>query len=373
VFGVVMRYLLCLLVLTVVGISVAVLWLVSDYQRFLSSPVVVTTSQLQLTVKSGDTLSGLMQTMQKNRLVLASQSPFAPLLGEYYLRYLAKVNGQASQLKAGKYQLKVGMTAPQLLNLLVSGKVITEKIRFLEGWNIKRLRQAIADNSLLAKTLEYVPDDQLLKALSLSQQQSASAEGLFFPDTYTFINGEKDSEVLKRAYRLMQQKLKESWQQRDTSIPIKTPYELLIVASLIEKETSKSSERAKIAGVFYNRLHKGMLLQTDPAVIYGLGSAYQGKLYKKDLQTDTPYNTYTRRGLPPTPIALPGLASIEAASRPAPTRALYFVADGKGGHVFSTTYKNHLKAVSAYRQWLRAKSKKSKQQTKPPPKHSHDG
>ncbi|PID66808.1 MAG: aminodeoxychorismate lyase, partial [Gammaproteobacteria bacterium] len=236
-----------------------------------------------------------------------------------------------------------------------SGKTIAHKIRFLEGWNFKRFREELQNNPHIDHTLLFVPDKDILSILGASE--GTHPEGYFFPDTYQFPNRGKDIDVLRQAYDLMQKNLEAAWAERDKSIALKTPYELLILASIIEKETALDSERRQVSGVFHRRLAKGMPLQTDPTVIYGMGDQYNGRIYKSDLRRDTPYNTYTRKGLPPTPIAMPGRASLMAAGQPDNSRALYFVADSTGGHTFSDTYQQHLQAVKVYRQ-QQAKAKK---------------
>ncbi|PIE39913.1 MAG: aminodeoxychorismate lyase [Gammaproteobacteria bacterium] len=291
-----------------------------------------------------------------NHLPLATESPFAEQLAPYYFRYLAKSTHQAGSLKIGEYQLQPGMTPPQMLNLLTSGKTIAHKIRFLEGWNFKRFREELQNNPHIDHTLLFVPDKDILAILGAPE--NTHPEGYFFPDTYQFPNRGKDIDVLRQAYDLMKKNLDIAWQKRDKSIALKTPYELLILASIIEKETALDSERRQVSGVFHRRLAKGMPLQTDPTVIYGMGDQYKGNIYKNDLRRDTPYNTYTRKGLPPTPIAMPGLASLMAAGQPDNSRALYFVANSLGGHTFSDTYQQHLKAVKVYRQ-QQAKAKKT--------------
>lgn len=349
----IIKWLFRLFVLSVVTGLVAVVLLFIDYKKFLNTPIVVEGSPESFSVKSGDSISSLARSFDRAGLSLAATSSYSPELGKYYFRYLAKSTGRANHLKVGEYALEKGMTPSELLDVLISGKTITYKVRFLEGWNFKQLRAELAANPHIVQTLTYVPDDEILSALGLGKKQFF--EGMFFPDTYQFPNRTKDSDVLKQAYHLMQKNLQTAWDARDTSIQLKSPYELLILASLIEKETSLDSERKQVSGVFHRRLAKGMRLQTDPSVIYGLGNKYRGTIYKSDLKKDTPYNTYTRKGLPPTPIAIPGLASLIAAGQPDSGNSLYFVATGNGGHTFSATYKEHLKAVQAYRKQQKKK------------------
>lgn len=350
------RWFFRLFVFAVLTIIAVVVFFFVDYKRFLSTPMVVSGSPETFTVKSGDTISALIQSFDKEGLPLATQSPFSKALGGYYFRYLAKSSHKANQLKIGEYQLQQGMTPPQVLDVLISGKTIAHTVRFLEGWNFKQLRAELQNNPHIDHTLLFVPDKDIMTALKLGNGKTAY-EGQFFPDTYQFPNHAKDSEVLKQAYDLMQKNLKTAWQARDKNIRLKTPYELLILASIIEKETSLDSERQQVSGVFHRRLAKGMPLQTDPSVIYGMGDKYKGVIYRSDLRRDTPYNTYTRKGLPPTPIASPGLASLMAAGQPDKGKSLYFVANGHGGHTFTDTYQEHLKAVKAYRQQLKQGNK----------------
>ncbi|PID65719.1 MAG: aminodeoxychorismate lyase [Gammaproteobacteria bacterium] len=336
-------------ILAVIAVAV---FLFIDYKRFLSTPMVVSDSPKTFTVQSGDTISVLVRSFDKNGFPLASKSPFAKTLGSYYFRYLAKSSRKANQLKIGEYQLYQGMTPPQVLDTLVSGKTIVYSVRFLEGWNFKQLRTELQNNPHIDHTLLFVPDSDIMATLQLGDGQTAY-EGQFFPDTYQFTKHTKDSKILRRAYALMQKNLHKAWQARDKSIKLKSPYELLILASIIEKETSLDSERQQISGVFHRRLAKGMPLQTDPSVIYGMGDQYNGTIYRSDLKRNTPYNTYINKGLPPTPIASPGLASLLAAGQPDKGQSLYFVANGRGGHTFSNTYQQHLQAVKIYRQQLK--------------------
>lgn len=253
--------------------------------------------------------------------------------------------GQAGSIKAGVYQIKQSTTPYALMEMMSNGDSTQSSITFIEGWTFAQMRAALnANESIRHMTMAYT-DQELLHEIGI---EDAMPEGLFFPDTYFFVRDSSDKEILKRAYETMQTKLKAAWQSRAPNLPYKTPYEALIMASIVEKETGKSSERPMIAGVFINRLHMGMRLQTDPTVIYGMGSHFDGNLRKKDLLRDSIYNTYTRAGLPPTPIAMPGLAAIQAALHPADTEALYFVGKGNGSHAFSTTLQEHNRAVAKY-------------------------
>ncbi len=335
-------------------------FIVFDYQRFLKTPAVTVGSNLVFNVKSGDNIGRLIKKFPSHRIEIAAKSPLKKYLGRYYFRYFAKESQLAGQLKVGEYQLNVGMTPPEILGLLVSGKTIVHKVRFLEGWSFKQIRATLEKADHVEQTLEYVPDKDIIE--QIDPGNATFYEGQFFPDTYQFSNYVKDLDILKQAHHLMQKNLEKAWQARDKSIQLKSPYELLILASLIEKETSLDSERKQISGVFHRRLAKGMRLQTDPTVIYGMGDKYKGTIYKSDLKRDTPYNTYTRQGFPPTPIASPGMASLMAAGQPDKGKSLYFVANGTGGHTFSDTYKEHLKAVKVYREQKKQQTQQAQQQ-----------
>lgn len=345
-----LRWLSRLIIIALILVTCGGLYLFYDYKRFLQTPMVLESSPKTFSVKAGDTVTSLLKTFAERDMPLATESPFSQYLGSYYFRYLAKYSGKATRLKVGDYRLTDGMTPVELLDLLISDNTITYKVQFIEGKNFKQLRTALTQNPHIEQTLLYVPDKDIMA--TLGEIAITHPEGMFFPDTYQFPNRTKDFDILKQSYKLMQKNLAEAWENRDktTATMLKTPYELLILASIIEKETGTDSERHKISGVFHRRLARNMRLQTDPTVIYGLGERYRGTIYKSDLQEDTPYNTYTRSGLPPTPIAMPSKASLLAAGQPDKGTALYFVANGKGGHTFSATYQEHLKAVEVYRQ-----------------------
>lgn len=262
---------------------------------------------------------------------------------------IARLTGQATQVKAGSYLFEAAVAPTALLRKLTQGEILLGKITFIEGWTFRQMREAIDRHPRLRHDTAGLSDEALLAELGI---EAAHPEGLFFPDTYYFDIGSSDKALYLRAYRAMQQVLDEAWQARAEGLPYRTPYEALIMASIIEKETGVPEERPLIAAVFVNRLRLGMRLQTDPTVIYGMGERFDGNLRKVDLQTDTPYNTYTRAGLPPTPIALPGAASIYAALKPEASRALYFVSKGNGRHHFSETLDEHNRAVARYQRGL---------------------
>ncbi len=256
-------------------------------------------------------------------------------------------SGQARQIRAGSYEVEAGVTPRQLLGKMVRGDEVLETVRFAEGHTFAQLRAALAGAPALKASTRELSDVQLMAALG---EPTLAPEGRFFPDTYAYSRGVSDLTVLKRAFASMQRRLTSAWAERAVDLPLKSMEEALILASIVEKETGHEADRANVAGVFANRLRIGMPLQTDPSVIYGLGAAFDGNLRKRDLLADTPYNTYSRRGLPPTPIAMPGAASLRAAVQPAKTGALYFVArsDGSGGSVFSDTLADHNRAVNLF-------------------------
>lgn len=259
--------------------------------------------------------------------------------------WTARLSNQARQIKAGSYELVEGETLWSLLGKLTRGDQTTASLTIVEGTTFRQFRKTMAANVNLKQDTRELTDSDIMSKLGANSTQ---AEGQFFPDTYVFAKGASDWDVYRRAYRAMQTQLAAAWEQRDADTPLKTPYEALILASIVEKETGKAGDRGLVGGVFVNRLKIGMLLQTDPTVIYGLGDAFDGNLRKRDLQTDTPYNTYTRSGLPPTPISLAGQASLLAAVKPQPTKAIYFVARGDGTSQFSETLEAHNRAVNKY-------------------------
>ncbi len=266
-------------------------------------------------------------------------------VGRLQFEVLARALGRAQDAKAGRYELITAPTPLELLDKLTRGDVTQTEVRFIEGWTFRQLRAALDANPAARHDTQGLSDAQLLQKIGAAETH---AEGLFFPDTYLFARGGSDLRVLRRAYRAMQRHLAQEWLARAASLSYRSPYEALIMASIIEKETGRAEEREMIAGALVNRLKTGMLLQVDPTVIYGLGEAFDGNLKKIHLLTDGPYNTYTRAGLPPTPIAAPGLGSLRAALRPAKTNALYYVARGNGTSQFSRTLEEHNQAVRKY-------------------------
>ncbi len=266
-----------------------------------------------------------------------------PILWIWY----ARIFDLAKDIKAGEYRISSGMSALQVLDHIVTANVIQYSVTLIEGWTVAEALKAIQATPGIVNTLNAKDHQLILKSVNADSRFSHS-EGLFYPDTYQFIKGTKDHEILKRAHLRLVSAMDKAWESRDKNLPYKNAYEVLIMASIIERETSVGSERAQIAGVFVQRLLKGMRLQTDPTVIYGMGEQYQGNITRKDLRKPTPYNTYTNNGLPPTPIALPTEASLQAAVHPLLNGMLYFVAKGDGHHYFSKTLAEHEKAVREY-------------------------
>ncbi len=303
-----------------------------QYQKALNAPLVAEGDGI-ITIKRGDTLASLNRELVQRGVIHS----------DWVLPVYARLNPQAANIKAGDYRIDASASLPSLMNDITNGKVVVYNITVVEGKTFKDLRASLVQTAGIEHTLNDKTDAQIATLLGID----GSPEGWFMPETYQFHRGSSDLELLKRMYGEMQRTLEQEWPNRADGLPLANPYQALILASIIEKETGVASERPQIAGVFVRRLQKDMLLQTDPSVIYGAAD-YHGDLTRKHLQTDTPYNTYINKGLPPTPIALPGKASIQAALHPADGDSLYFVADGKGGHTFSATYEEHQQAVARY-------------------------
>jgi UPF0755 protein len=261
------------------------------------------------------------------------------------LYYWFRLSGQDRKIRAGSYELDAGTTPRSLLGKLVRGEESLRAVTLVEGWNFRQVREALARAEALKPDSQRLGDAELMATLG---RPGVAPEGRFFPDTYTYSRGSSDIAVLRRALHAMDRKLDAAWALRASGLPLRSADDALTLASIVEKETGRAADRADIAGVFINRLRIGMPLQTDPTVIYGLGDAFDGNLRRRDLQTDTPWNTYTRTGLPPTPIAMPGKAALLAAVQPSRTQALYFVARGDGSSHFSTTLDEHNRAVNKY-------------------------
>ena len=313
-------------------------WIGMDYNSFKTDTMNIAESRPMI-VAPGSSLTQIAQGLKDSGIIDQPR----------YLSFMGRWNGQASQIQAGEYLLTPGMTPTHLLELLVGGEVVQYSLTLVEGWTFKQMLAAIHQHDKIVKILDVVKPDMLHAAVMMRLGADGNhPEGLFFPDTYHFPRGTTDIEFIRRAHMAMQKRLAQEWQQRDTGLPYKTAYEALIMASIVEKETAVPAERPDIAGVFVRRLEKRMRLQTDPTVIYGLGDGFDGNIRRRDLRADTPYNTYTRHGLPPTPIALPSGEAIHAALHPAAGETLYFVAKGDGSHQFSATLEQHLAAVRKY-------------------------
>lgn len=318
-------------------------WLFARYASFADTPIGGVQAGQSVVIEPGDSFATVLGKLNKRG---------APTGQEVEWQLLARQLKAAGRLQVGEYALPNGITPRRLLANMRDGKVIRHRFTIVEGWNIRELRAALAKAVLLRQDAAQLDDVALMRALDAPGQHP---EGRFLPETYAYTKGDTDLSVLKRAHVAMVQALDQAWSSRAQNLPIKTKQEALTLASIVEKETGIAEERAQIAGVFARRLQKGMLLQTDPTVIYGMGSRYAGNISRADLLTDTPYNTYTRAGLPPTPIAMPGVDALRAATRPAPGDALYFVAvgDGSGRHVFSRSLDEHQAAVNRYIQRYR--------------------
>jgi UPF0755 protein len=321
-------------VLAALALCAALSWgALAGIRHVLDSPLELRASE-QFEVRPGASAAGIAAELA------ASGWLHHPRIWTWYARW----SGKADHLKAGFYELSPGETARTLLDQIVAGRVMLEQLTIIEGWTYRDLRRLLAGQRGVRQTLNGQDDAAVMAALG---SRGVHPEGQFFPDTYRFAYGTADLEILRIAHERMRSELALAWEQRTPVAQIATPYEALIMASIVEKESSRSDERQKIAGVYLRRLAIGMRLQADPTVIYGLGAAYDGNLRTRDMRTDTPYNSYTRAGLPPTPIALPGRESLLAVARPVVTGALYFVATGQadGSHYFSTTLAEHNAAV----------------------------
>jgi UPF0755 protein len=315
---------LCLTLLAIAGLS----W-------YAFSPLKLRSDPADFSIEPGSSLKSATRQIVESGVELNA----------WQFNLLGRLLGKAGTIKAGSYEVGSGITPLALLNKLTAGEVTQAEVVFIEGWTFRQVRAALNADPGVRHDSAALSDAQIMAQLGAAGR---NPEGLFFPDTYLFGKGANDLDILKRAYKAMDRQLQAAWQQRAPDLPYRSPYEALIMASVIEKETGQATDRALIGGVFVNRLRIGMMLQTDPSVIYGLGENFDGNLRKKDLLADTPHNTYTRTGLPPTPIAMPGQASLAAALNPAKTPALYFVARGDGSSEFSRTLAEHERAVAKY-------------------------
>lgn len=332
-----------LLLVFVVLILVVAAWGWNTISNSLDDKLVFETDYIDYEVKPGSSLSGILYDLNRKNILEHPK----------YLLWYIRLTGQGKAMKAGDYRLIKGMSAGELLNNIFSGKVIQRSITIIEGWTFKQMLEHIHANEHIKNTLVNVPVQEIMKKLGATNPHP---EGQFLPDTYYFTRGMSDLSLLQKAYTALQQTLEAQWEKRMVGLPYQSAYQALIMASIVEKETGKAEERQQIAGVFVRRIEKNMRLQTDPTVIYGMGERFKGNLRKKDLLTDTPYNTYRRKGLPPTPIALAGKDAIFAALNPEDGDTLYFVSKGDGSHAFSTTLEEHNKAVIKYQLKGRARS-----------------
>jgi UPF0755 protein len=317
-----------LLISAVVGVT-----LVADYARFIAQPFDIGEQTRLYEITPGSSFRKVVDELHHQGII---DKP-------YYWRLFARLQGKASKIKAGHYRLVGRMSPTELLDMFVNGKTVQYSLTLLEGWNYHQVLDAVMTHPEIKTTLSE--GEELMALLG---QPGMNPEGWFYPETYYFPQGTTDVEFLARSHKLMGDRLQHAWASRADGLPLKTPYEALILASIVEKETAVPDERPMIAAVFLSRLRKGMRLQTDPTVIYGMGDNYDGNIRSQDLRRDTPYNTYLHRGLTPTPIAMPSGAALRAALNPTKTKALYFVAKGDGGHHFSETYQEHRKAVIKY-------------------------
>jgi len=317
-------------------VTVSSVWLWTEYTQALSMPVVIEQSEI-VEIQKGDSFNKITAKL------VAQGIQIKPL----WFKVLAYKDKLTNKLKAGEYELKPGLTMPEVLAVFVNGKARQYSITFPEGWSFKQILQEISKNPYLKKTIGSMSYQDIMVKLG---SEYSHPEGLFFPDTYFFDKNATDISILKTAYQKMQLTLQSEWLKKEHNLPIDTSYQALILASIVEKETGAAIERPQIAGVFTRRLRKGMLLQTDPTVIYGMGERYKGNIRRKDLRQATAYNTYVIKGLPPTPIAMPGKEAIHAVLHPQQGKSLYFVAKGKGTgtHVFSATLREHNNAVNKY-------------------------
>ena len=319
----------------------AVAWI--DYVRVLNRPLITGEEPQTYVVESGSNLTRIVYDLEKKGFIERPR----------YLLLHARLHGSANQINTGEYLIKPKETAKQFLQQLFDGKVVQYALTIVEGWNFSQLMSELSQNTNLLQTLQGLSDKAIMNKLGYPEQHP---EGRFYPDTYLFPRGTTDVQFLQRAYRAMEQYLQQAWQERDVGLPFKTMDEALVMASVVEKETGLASERRAIAGVFIRRLEKRIRLQSDPTVIYGMGKRYKGNIRKRDLLEETPYNTYRRFGLPPTPIAMPGKEAIYATLHPQDGDALYFVSRGDGSHYFSATLEEHNQAVIKYQLKGRKKS-----------------
>ena len=332
-------------IVTALLAGILAFWLFDRYQRFADTPIAGIGEDASLVVASGDNFADVLRKLHALGVAPARDPEW---------QLLARQLGAASRLQVGEYALRPGISPRQLLLDMRDGKVVRRRFTIVEGWSLRQLRAALAKADPLAQETADLDGEALMKALGAP---GVHPEGRFLPETYLYTRGDSDLDILRRAHAAMERTLEAAWASRVAGLPLRTRDEALVLASIVEKETGIAEERPLIAGVFLRRLEQGMRLQTDPTVIYGMGEDYAGNIRRADLARDTPYNTYTRAGLPPTPIAMPGADALHAVTHPAAGDALYFVAvgDGSGRHVFSRNLAEHQAAVRAYLQRYRAR------------------
>ena len=347
-----MKKIVLFLFLCFILLAGAGFWGFQQLQQFLHQPVNVQNDQL-LTMERGTTGNKLVELLEKERILEDADR----------LSWLLKLHPELNKVKAGTYSLNGVKTVEDLLKLLNSGKEAQFNVQFIEGNTFKNWRKRLENAPHLKQTLKDKSEQEIFQLLALPKVSKAIDEwmkidGWLYPDTYNYTPNSTDLELLQRAAERMKKALDKAWNNRDKNLPLADPYEMLILASIVEKETGIAAERPQIASVFINRLKAKMKLQTDPTVIYGMGEDYNGNIRKKDLETPTPYNTYVIDGLPPTPIAMPSEEALQAVAHPAQTEFYYFVADGTGGHKFSRNLNEHNKAVQEYLRWYRQQNGK---------------
>ena len=322
------------IVIIVVAVAATIVW--QRTQGFAQRALVLDQAERVLVIERGDGFNAVLKKLRQQGVVQGSDLEW---------KLLSREMGVAGRMQVGEYSITSGLTPREILDRLSKGEVIQRKFTIVEGWNFRDLRAALEADALIKQSTQGLLDVQVMEKLGRS---GVFPEGRFLPETYVYTRGTDDIAVLDRAARAMDEALATAWESRKAGLPLASADEMLTLASIVEKETGLASERPQIAGVFVRRLELGMRLETDPTIIYGMGSSYAGNIRKRDLQTDTPYNTYLRAGLPPTPIAMPGKAALEAVASPADGDAIFFVARGNGAHYFSATYAEHLAAVRKY-------------------------
>lgn len=328
------------------GIYVGIFY--SDWIRFLETPIIAKDqAPLNYVFLPGSSVGDVARYLNRRGVL---KSP-------YYFMLLARFSGTATRLKAGEYQFDPGTTPIQLLEQMAAGRVIIRELTLVEGWTFAQFLQHMQANPHITHTFTGLTPNEIM--VRLGYVGIGNPEGWLFPDTYRYVGGTADATLIRHAYQAMSSRLATEWATRTPGLPYRSPYDALIVASLVEKEAKIDSDRPRIAGVILKRLQKNMPLQIDSTIIYGLNHQYSGVITKANLHADSPYNTYTRKGLPPTPIAMPGLASLHAALHPSLENALFFVASGNGGHHFSSTLGEHTRAVQHYRSLIAKQTKKA--------------